>query len=169
MVKGDYGVSWRFSAIGLTRRPQAASKKYLHVPSRPPHAEPVGDLGKDYGRAHARAAVEDAINSSEMTPQQFADLAGVFVDTVRDFLNGNTWPRARSLWRMEEALGWPRGRISQIVRNYEVIDDDSPARWPAIVDPELIQALSELSESNRLRVWAEVKDLLEDQRRKQAM
>lgn len=128
----------------------------------------MAELGKDYGRAHARAAVEDAINSAEMTPQQFADLAGVFVDTVRDFLNGSTWPRAKSLWRMEEALGWPRGRISAIVRNYDVIDDDS-VRFPAVLDPELIRALSELSESNRLRVWAEVKDLLEDQRRKQAM
>lgn len=129
----------------------------------------MGDLGKDYGKAHARAAVEDAINAAELTRQQFADLARVFVDTVSDFLNGKSWPRSRSLWRMEDALGWPRGRIAAIARNYEVISDDDAPAWPTELEPELITLLSQLSESNRLRIWAEVRDLLDEQRRKQAM
>ncbi len=117
------------------------------------------DVGKDYGRAHARAAVEDAMHAKGMTLQNLADEAGVFVGTVRDFLEGRRWPRASSLWKIEDALQWERGRISAIARDYAVITEQPPRHSQLLA--ELVRDLEKLSENDQLRILVQVRDLLE--------
>jgi transcriptional regulator with XRE-family HTH domain len=108
------------------------------------------------------------MNAKGMTLQNLADEAGVFVGTVRDFLSGGRWPRARSLWKIEDALGWQRGRIATIARDYEVITEDGPRnRSPLLA--ELLADIDRLNENNQLRILVQVRDLLEEQDRRTAM
>lgn len=132
----------------------------------------MGDVGEDYGRAHARAVVEDALRAAGMTYANFADEAGLSVDTVRDFITGQRWPRARKQWQMEDALGWPRGRIDTIAREYDVVTEDGGDQPPgqarsleSAPEPQPTVDLSELTVGNRHKVWALYYDLLEEQRR----
>lgn len=142
----------------------------------------MGNVGEDYGRAHARAVVEDALRAVGMTYANFADEAGLSVDTVRDFITGQRWPRARKQWQMEDALGWPRGRIDTIAREYDVVTDERiqsagmsdrpPGHLPALEsapEPQLTVDLTELTVGNRHKVWALYYDLLEEQRRQDAV
>lgn len=130
------------------------------------------DAGRDYGRAHARAAVEDAMNAKGMTVQNLADEAGVWVGSVRGFLDASSWPRARSLWRIEDALGWQRGRIAAIVRENEIpttattTEEPTPAPRAITEAPSgsplltrLLDEVERLSEDDQLDVLLYVRDL----------
>ncbi|QAY70053.1 hypothetical protein [Xylanimonas protaetiae] len=73
--------------------------------------------GIDRTPAELRAieAVRTAISERDFTPTAAAQAAGLADVTVLDFLRGKKWPRAKSLSRLEQWLGWPVGAINRIV------------------------------------------------------
>lgn len=67
-------------------------------------------MSRDDARREARRAVE----ATGLTRSAFADQAGIDVGTLSDFLDGKRWPQAPKRRKIEERLGWPAGRISDL-------------------------------------------------------
>lgn len=120
----------------------------------------------DTGKARAAAAVEDAMYAAHLNPQGLADLAGIHVDTVRDFITsrGGRWPRGSKQRAIEGALKWEPGRIAALARDFSEVPDK--AHSPVSVEPQLILDLTSLTHANQLRAWAAIKELLEEQRQR---
>jgi transcriptional regulator with XRE-family HTH domain len=62
----------------------------------------------------ATSAVKRAIAATGLTREQFASSAGISANTLRTFLNGQRWANTATLSKIEDALGWPRGRAEDI-------------------------------------------------------
>lgn len=68
----------------------------------------------EHDRRRARDAVIAEMADRDWNPTDLARAAAIHLDTVTDFLNGSRWPKLRSQARIERALGWPPGALSQI-------------------------------------------------------
>jgi lambda repressor-like predicted transcriptional regulator len=71
---------------------------------------------RDDRQNRARDAVRAEMLSREWGPTELAREAGVDVDTVSTFLDGETWPRPKTQARIERAIGWPPATIGKIER-----------------------------------------------------
>jgi hypothetical protein len=65
-------------------------------------------------REAARREVRRAVEASGETIAAFAARAKVDTGTLGDFLNGGRWPHTPTRRKIETALGWPAGRISDL-------------------------------------------------------
>lgn len=65
-------------------------------------------------RETASREVRRAVEATGETRTAFADRAGVDLGTLIDFLDGKRWAQAPTRAKIERALGWPAGRISDI-------------------------------------------------------
>lgn len=74
----------------------------------PPH------VGTQVGLAVARAGLTHASLAAE---------AKVDPATVSAFLNGQRWPRAVTLSRIERTLGWPMGSIERLNRGQTTLEE----------------------------------------------
>lgn len=84
-------------------------------------------------KAQARASVVSALSARGAGAAEVSREAGVNLSTVRDFLNGTRWPRARTLNRIETYLGWEPGRIENEARGLPMAQQTSTVR-PAAED-----------------------------------
>lgn len=62
----------------------------------------------------ARRVVRRAVEAHENGRVAFARKAKLDPGTLGDFLDGRHWPQARTRNKIEKALGWPSGRISDL-------------------------------------------------------
>jgi transcriptional regulator with XRE-family HTH domain len=117
-------------------------------------------MSRPSAQDHARAArqVDDARQARGLSVRELARLAGVHYDTVRDLLNGETWPRDRSRQGIERALGWPPGRIAALAEGRAQQPEPEPE--PAPSPPDTLD-LSVLTLSERYEVLALYHRLLE--------
>lgn len=67
-------------------------------------------MSDDEARRETRRAVDATLGGRGA----FAKKAGLDPATLSDFLNGIRWPHARTLTKIEQALGWSTGRITDI-------------------------------------------------------
>jgi transcriptional regulator with XRE-family HTH domain len=65
-------------------------------------------------RETAGREVRRAVAATGLTRVAFADRAKVDPGTLGDFLDGRRWPQAPTRRKIEKALGWPAGRISDL-------------------------------------------------------
>lgn len=65
-------------------------------------------------REAARREVRRAVAATGMTRLAFADRAGVDPGTLGDFLDGKRWAQAPTQRKIEKALKWPAGQISEL-------------------------------------------------------
>lgn len=97
-------------------------------------------------RQHAIELVRVELTNRGMTAASLSRATGVHVDTIRDFLNGNRWPRATSLAKIEDHFEWPAGRIDRIARGVEDAGATSVVHAGhgvyLDVDPRVIEDLS---------------------------
>jgi len=77
----------------------------------------------------AISAVQQAMSEQGMSAEALGNRARVSPNTIRNFLEGRSWPRIANLGAMEEALGWPAGRIEDIALGLAAAPDD-PAPAP---------------------------------------
>lgn len=97
----------------------------------------------------ARSAVVAALAERGSTPTALAREAKLDPGTVVDFLNGDRWPRAGSLGKIEKWLGWAPGTIENTARGLPVTqpnvggtDQDDVAGVLLDVDPTLLVGLT---------------------------
>lgn len=90
-------------------------------------------------RDAARRAVRRAVEASQLGVYGFADRAGVDPGTLRDFLDGTRWPQSKNRNKIERALGWPDGRITDLA------DGVTPIEEPVAVVTRRPQSLPEPS------------------------
>lgn len=71
----------------------------------------------DAGRGLAISAVLARMRTRRIYDgKALADQANLDADTVRDFLNGERWPRVGTLSKIEQTLGMEAGEISALGR-----------------------------------------------------
>jgi hypothetical protein len=93
--------------------------------------------------------------------------------TIGDFLNGNRWPKFRTQGRIEKALGWPAGTMTEIADGGDVPDhqagDVGGATQDAETEDELLYRRPEgLSDEEWERVKEESRGFIEWQIEKAA-
>lgn len=100
----------------------------------------------DNSRQNAIELVRVALTEGDLTAAALSRETGVHVDTIRDFLHGNRWPRATSLAKIEDHFGWPTGRIDRVARGIEEAGVPDPAHTGQgvylDVDPKVLEDLS---------------------------
>lgn len=116
------------------------------------------------GRRRAGTAVEEARNAANMTRGDLADQAGVSIDTIRDLVSGKRWPWPGSRQRIEQALHWPPGRLTQIATG-----DTTPHAQPDADSGDMQLDLTALTPTNRYKVLAYYHERLEEQDSGQAV
>lgn len=85
--------------------------------------------------ARAAAAVEAAMAARGWNVRDLARRASIDAGTVGDFLAGERWPRTSTRGRIETALGWTPGTISQVAAGGRAPDPTShgtPDRDPDV-------------------------------------
>lgn len=100
------------------------------------------------------------MNAAGLTYQTLADLTGVSVDTVRDFMTGERWPRTSSQWKIEEQLHWPRGRITALAREFQEMAEGAGRRGPKAVRSAVTIDLSPLPAEDQRKVLDVFYDLI---------
>jgi hypothetical protein len=69
---------------------------------------------RDERRNLARQAVSAQMADRGINPTDVARQAKINPDTIGDFLAGTRWPKIGTQGKIERALNWPPGTISQI-------------------------------------------------------
>lgn len=111
----------------------------------------------DIGRERAAIAYRKAAAEAGLTPTELARRGGIpDVDTVRDFMDGERWPRTPTRAKLEKAIGWEPGTIEGISLGEPVT--------PTSGDP-VVRAIegSELNRANRHRLIGTYYELLDQQ------
>jgi hypothetical protein len=88
----------------------------------------------------------------EVAPQgrlAFAKRAGVDPGTLANFLDGTRWPQSRTLSKIEAAIGWAPGYISELAEGSTMTEVASDARGGARV---LVESYRQLSPEDQRRV-----------------
>lgn len=67
---------------------------------------------REVARRNVRLAVQAHMASRGWNKVQLQQAASIDANTAGDFLNGERWPQARTLSRIELALEWPPGTIA---------------------------------------------------------
>lgn len=70
---------------------------------------------RDEARRDVRLAVQAHMASRQWNKAELQDAAGIDANTAGDFLNGARWPQAKTLAKIEGALGWKHGTIAAIL------------------------------------------------------
>lgn len=88
--------------------------------------------------ARAAQAVEAAMAARGWNVRDLAQRATIDAATAGDFLAGNRWPRTSTRGRIESALGWVPGTISQVAAGGRAPDPSTgatttPDDWEAQV------------------------------------
>lgn len=82
--------------------------------------------GPSVSREAARREVRRAVDAG-WARRAFAEKAKIDPGTLSDFLEGKRWAQATNRTKIEKALGWPAGKITDLA---EATDVDSPAQRP---------------------------------------
>lgn len=77
--------------------------------------------------ARAAAAVEAAMAARGWNVRDLANRASIDAATAGDFLAGTRWPRTATRGRIESALGWAPGTISQVAAGGRAPDPSTGA------------------------------------------
>lgn len=84
-------------------------------------------MSDDDARRETRRAVDATLGGRGA----FAKKAGLDPQTLSTFLNGARWPHGATLAKIERALGWPAGRITDM---REGVADDPRPTTPDVID-----------------------------------
>ncbi len=106
-------------------------------------------------RELARRAVRREVASEGRLA--FAKRAGVDPGTLAHFLDGSRWPQLRTLSKIEAAIGWARGYISELAEGSSTTEIHSEANGARI----LVESYRQLSPEDQRRVERIVATFLE--------
>lgn len=104
----------------------------------------------------ARRAVRRAIDATGYR-ESWARKAGIDAKTLATFLGGTTWPQGPTRTKIEQALGWPIGALTDIEDGRSIAEATSP---PA-TEPAAILDVSGLPHSQRAALAALVETMKE--------
>lgn len=90
------------------------------------------------GRVVARLAVRVRMAEEGWDATDVAARGGLDVGTVRDFLNGDRWPRSSSQGKIEKGLDWPAGSIAIIEAGGDPPTVSADGQTPAHEDDDLL-------------------------------
>jgi DNA-binding transcriptional regulator YiaG/ribosome-binding protein aMBF1 (putative translation factor) len=130
-----------------------------HLPPSPPVAEsdePDDDDDEittlteitDPGVARAGAAVAARRKELDLAQRYLASSGIISAGSLIDFEKGRRWPRTSTRAKLEEALGWPQGRIVSI-RNQDIeADDEQTVTLTGVERSPLMAEVMEVALSN---------------------
>jgi transcriptional regulator with XRE-family HTH domain len=110
-------------------------------------------------RKAAGRALEKRIGELRLTRTQVAQGAKVDVQTVSALIEGRRWPQLGSRTRIEEAVGWDVGHLSDLA---EGLVEDAADSEPADPVTAAIER-SELTRANKYKLLGYYEELLASQ------
>jgi transcriptional regulator with XRE-family HTH domain len=93
-------------------------------------------------RETASREVRRAVAATGLTRAAFAKRAGVDAGTLGDFLDGKRWAQAPTRRKIERALKWPAGRISELEQEPDATESLPSTIEAAIRDDPSLQPIA---------------------------
>jgi hypothetical protein len=105
-------------------------------------------MNEDAARREVRRAVE--ARGGRVT---FARAAGVDPGTLSDFIDGTRWPHAKTRTKIEQALGWDAGRITDLAEGVAEVGtvEDAVRADPTLLPEAKDHILNQLKLLRRLQ------------------
>lgn len=120
---------------------------------------------REESRREVRLAVRAHMAWRGWNKAELQDAAGIDPNTAGDFLNGQRWPQARTLARIEKALEWAPGTISAALEGAPLpavpepdVEEESDASYvtapgeradSSVTNAEVLAAIREMTEAIR--------------------